>query len=106
MRLEGVITNVAAFGAFVDVGVHQDGLIHISCLSDRRVDDPRKVVKVGDIVKVRVLDVDVNRRRISLTMRTSDGRSHPLESKRDNGRLQPRSAPQGAMAAAFAKLHR
>ena len=78
MRLEGVITNVAAFGAFVDVGVHQDGLIRISCLSDRRVDDPRKVVKVGDIVKVRVLDVDVNRRRISLTMRTSDGRSHPL----------------------------
>jgi protein Tex len=70
MRLEGVVTNVTAFGAFVDVGVHQDGLVHISELSDRFVKDPREVVKAGDIVKVRVKDVDVTKRRIALTMRS------------------------------------
>ena len=59
MILEGVVTNVAAFGAFVDIGVHQDGLVHISALSDKFVKDPREVVKAGDIVKVRVLEVDV-----------------------------------------------
>ena len=67
MQLEGVVTNVAAFGAFVDVGVHQDGLVHISELSDRFVKDPREVVKAGDVVKVRVKDVDVARKRIALT---------------------------------------
>lgn len=72
MILEGVVTNVAAFGAFVDVGVHQDGLVHISAITDRFIKDPREAVKTGDIVKVKVLDVDVARKRISLTMRLSD----------------------------------
>ena len=70
MQLEGVITNVTAFGAFVDVGVHQDGLVHISELSDRFVKDPREVVKAGDVVRVRVKDVDVGRKRIALTMKS------------------------------------
>jgi uncharacterized protein len=70
MQLEGVVTNVAAFGAFVDVGVHQDGLVHVSELADRFVKDPHEVVKAGDVVKVRVKEVDVARKRISLTMRS------------------------------------
>lgn len=70
MQLEGTVTNVAAFGAFVDIGVHQDGLVHISQIADRFVKDPRTVVRVGQIVKVRVLDVDVRRNRISLSMKT------------------------------------
>jgi uncharacterized protein len=69
MRLEGVVTNVTAFGAFVDIGVHQDGLVHISELSDRFVKDPREVVKAGDIVKVRIKHVDLGKRRIALTMK-------------------------------------
>ncbi|MGI9212842.1 MAG: Tex family protein [Methylococcaceae bacterium] len=69
MMLEGVVTNVANFGAFVDIGVHQDGLVHISHLSDRFVKDPREVVKTGDVVKVRVLEVDVSRKRIGLSMK-------------------------------------
>jgi uncharacterized protein len=69
MQLEGVVTNVTAFGAFVDVGVHQDGLLHISELSDRFVKDPREVVKAGDVVRVRVRSVDVARKRIGLTMK-------------------------------------
>jgi uncharacterized protein len=72
MTLEGVVSNVAAFGAFVDVGVHQDGLVHVSALSHHFVSDPREVVKAGDIVKVKVLEVDVARKRISLTMRLDD----------------------------------
>ncbi|WP_344952768.1 Tex family protein, partial [Actinomadura miaoliensis] len=72
MILEGVVTNVAAFGAFVDVGVHQDGLVHISAMSDKFVEDPRDVVKPGDIVRVKVLDVDLQRKRISLTLRLDD----------------------------------
>ena len=72
MILEGVVSNVAAFGAFVDIGVHQDGLIHISALSDKFVKDPREVVKAGDIVKVKVLEVDVARKRIALTRRLDD----------------------------------
>ncbi|MFM2423193.1 MAG: hypothetical protein RL291_1723 [Pseudomonadota bacterium] len=70
MQLEGTVTNVTAFGAFVDIGVHQDGLVHISQLADRFVKDPREVVKAGDIVKVRVVEVDAARKRIALTMRT------------------------------------
>jgi uncharacterized protein len=70
MQLEGVVTNVAAFGAFVDVGVHQDGLVHVSELADRFVKDPHEVVKAGDVVKVRVKEVDVARKRIALTMRS------------------------------------
>lgn len=72
MLLEGVVTNVAAFGAFVDVGVHQDGLVHVSALSRTFVKDPREVVKPGDIVRVKVLDVDIPRKRISLTLRLED----------------------------------
>ena len=72
MILEGVVSNVAAFGAFVDIGVHQDGLVHISALSDTYVKDPREVVKAGDIVKVRVLEVDIPRKRIALTRRLED----------------------------------
>ena len=72
MLLEGVVTNVAAFGAFVDVGVHQDGLVHVSAMSHTFVKDPRDVVKSGDVVRVKVLDVDVPRKRISLTLRLDD----------------------------------
>lgn len=75
MVLEGVVTNVAAFGAFIDVGVHQDGLAHVSALSRTFVKDPRDVVKPGDIVKVKVLDVDVPRKRISLTLRLDDDKA-------------------------------
>jgi uncharacterized protein len=72
MVLEGVVTNVAAFGAFVDVGVHQDGLVHVSAMSRTFVKDPRDVVKPGDVVRVKVLDVDVARKRIGLTLRLDD----------------------------------
>ena len=72
MLLEGVVTNVANFGAFVDIGVHQDGLVHISALADTFVSDPREVVKAGDIVKVRVVEVDIDRKRIGLSMRKHD----------------------------------
>ena len=73
MSLEGTVTNVAAFGAFVDIGVHQDGLVHVSQLADRFVKDPHEVVKAGDIVRVRVVEVDVARNRIGLTMRKDGG---------------------------------
>jgi uncharacterized protein len=93
MILEGVVTNVAAFGAFVDIGVHQDGLVHISALSSTFVKDPHTVVKTGQVVKVKVLEVDEKRKRIALTMRLTD--TPPA----------PGSKPeQHAMAAAFAKL--
>lgn len=114
MLLEGVVTNVANFGAFVDIGVHQDGLVHISALSKTYVDDPRKVVKAGDVVKVKVMEVDVARKRIGLTMRLDDQpgatgaprRSEPKGGQ--GGRKQGASAAAGetAMAAAFAKLRR
>ncbi|HCL22926.1 MAG TPA: RNA-binding transcriptional accessory protein, partial [Halomonas sp.] len=69
MVLEGTVTNVTHFGAFVDIGVHQDGLVHISALSDRFIDDPRSVVKAGDIVTVKVMSVDIPRKRVGLSMR-------------------------------------
>jgi uncharacterized protein len=72
MVLEGVVTNVAAFGAFVDIGVHQDGLVHVSAMSKNFVSDPREVAKPGDVVRVRVLGVDLPRKRISLTLRLDD----------------------------------
>ena len=72
MRLEGVITNVTNFGAFVDIGVHQDGLVHISALSNQFVKDPHTVVKTGDVVKVKVMEIDLQRKRIALTMRLDD----------------------------------
>ncbi|MEJ1095271.1 MULTISPECIES: Tex family protein [unclassified Pseudoxanthomonas] len=126
MILEGVVSNVAAFGAFVDIGVHQDGLIHISALADRYVKDPREVVKAGDIVKVRVLEVDIPRKRIALTRRLDEapapqapreerGPARPPSGQRpangrDGGRGQggfnkPVAAPpaDNALAAAFAR---
>ena len=72
MMLEGAVTNVAAFGAFVDIGVHQDGLVHVSAMAKTFVKDPRDVVKPGDIVRVKVLEVDKPRKRIALTMRLDD----------------------------------
>ena len=116
MILEGVVTNVAAFGAFVDIGVHQDGLVHISALSHTFVKDPHTVVKAGQVVKVKVLEVDVKRQRIALTMRLTDAapqagskpeqRGDRNDAKRLNQhRAQTQNAPAGnAMAAAFAKL--
>jgi uncharacterized protein len=77
MSLEGIVTNVANFGAFVDIGVHQDGLVHVSQLADRFVDDPKKVVKVGQIVKVRVLEVNEPLKRISLSMKSQLGSAKP-----------------------------
>ncbi len=101
MVLEGVVSNVAAFGAFVDIGVHQDGLIHISALSDRYVKDPREVVKAGDIVKVKVLEVDVARKRIALTRRLDDpvgeARADERGPRRDDRGSRP--APKAMQAA-------
>src|SRR5256886_11559190 len=92
MILEGVVTNVAAFGAFVDIGVHQDGLVHVSQLADRFVKDAHEVVKAGDIVKVRVLDIDIARKRISLSMRR-DANAGPVKSApRDD--IGERNAPR------------
>ncbi len=119
MILEGVVTNVAAFGAFVDIGVHQDGLVHISALSNTFVKDPHTVVKAGQVVKVKVLEIDEKRKRIALTMRLADtapaaGAASPQKADRDDRtRLQqqrnrqpdlPQSNAGNAMAAAFAKL--
>ena len=112
MILEGVVTNVANFGAFVDIGVHQDGLVHISVLSNKYVKDPREVVKTGDVVRVKVVEVDLPRQRIALTMRLTDDTpatpktgGAPLSAKaRAQQSRQPE--PVGAMASAFAKLKR
>jgi uncharacterized protein len=116
MILEGVVSNVAAFGAFVDIGVHQDGLVHISALSKTFVKDPRDVVKAGDVVKVKVLEVDVPRKRIALTMRMDDtpgaatpsraGNSPAAGKQRSPSRDDKQPAVGGAMAAAFAALKR
>jgi uncharacterized protein len=96
MILEGVVTNVAAFGAFVDIGVHQDGLVHISAMSRTFVKDPREVAKPGDIVKVKVLEVDKPRKRIALTMRLDDdaGRA-PQRDAGPRPQQRPQGAPQG-----------
>ncbi len=114
MVLEGTVSNVAAFGAFVDLGVHQDGLIHVSQLSHKFVQDAREVVKTGDIVKVRVLEVDVPRKRISLSMRLDAAPRErgarenryeaPSRSQRSSHTRAPEPATGGAMAQAFAKL--
>ncbi|WUD62741.1 RNA-binding transcriptional accessory protein [Nocardia sp. NBC_00511] len=92
MVLEGVVTNVAAFGAFVDVGVHQDGLVHVSALSHNFVKDPREVVKSGDVVKVKVLEVDIPRQRIGLTLRLDD---EPGTAKPERGDRGPRNNQGG-----------
>ena len=118
MLLEGVVSNVAAFGAFVDLGVHQDGLVHVSQLSHKFVSDAREVVKTGDIVRVRVVEVDVQRKRIALSMRLDSGaqpgaanRDRPRENRFEGaGRAHqgshrgPQAAPPSAMGSAFAKL--
>jgi uncharacterized protein len=114
MVLEGVVTNVTNFGAFVDIGVHQDGLVHISALANRFVKDPHSVVKAGDLVKVKVLEVDIRRKRIALAMRLEE--DHRAHAASDTPHDRPRKAqgkprreapkPAGAMAEAFAKLKR
>ena len=107
MVLEGVVTNVANFGAFVDIGVHQDGLVHISALAAKFVKDPRSVVKTGDVVKVKVLEVDQKRKRIALTMRLDDNTATSKPPARGNGekrKAEPASGVQSAMAAAFAGI--
>jgi len=119
MVLEGVVTNVAAFGAFVDIGVHQDGLVHVSALANKFVKDPHEVVKPGQVVKVKVLDVDLKRQRISLTMRIDDAATRPAvstqsgsEAPRDSRGRGPSASnqaaaqapqPMSAMALALAK---
>ncbi|WP_304616155.1 Tex family protein [Paracoccus sp. (in: a-proteobacteria)] len=115
MSLEGTVTNVAAFGAFVDIGVHQDGLVHVSQLADRFVKDPHEVVKAGDVVRVRVTEVDVARKRIGLTMR-KDGAEPapkgPRGDRQDRGakprqmQAGPSGASQGAFGAALADAFR
>ncbi|HEY6044057.1 MAG TPA: S1 RNA-binding domain-containing protein, partial [Nitrosospira sp.] len=120
MMMEGVVTNVTAFGAFVDIGVHQDGLVHISALADRFVKDPHTVVKAGQVVKVKVLEVDEKRKRIALTMRLTDnapqveksesrtkqGSDREGASSRQQSNQKQKREPEAntAMAAAFAKL--
>src|SRR5690606_2784160 len=112
MLLEGVVTNVTNFGAFVDVGVHQDGLVHISMMSHKFVKDPREVVKTGDVVRVKVLEVDVARKRIALSMRLDETAPRRGEPSARPARGKPAPAqrerkPEGAMAEALARaLHR
>lgn len=109
--LEGTVTNVTNFGAFVDIGVHQDGLVHISTLSDKFVEDPRTVVKTGDIVKVKVIEVDIPRKRIALSMKlndvpapkNSDKSRNPTAIRTDNKTIKHNQASQPAMGNAFAK---
>ncbi len=113
MLLEGTVTNVAAFGAFVDIGVHQDGLVHVSQLADRFVKDAHEIVKAGDVVKVRVVDVDIARKRIGLSMRSdsSQGGAKPEprdEQRKHAGARQTQARPQkvesqGALGAALAE---
>ena len=91
MVLEGVVSNVANFGAFVDIGVHQDGLVHISALADKFVQDPRDVVKAGDVVKVKVLEVDVPRKRIALTMRLNDEAGAEKRGRQPENNSSPRN---------------
>jgi uncharacterized protein len=121
MVLEGTVSNVAQFGAFVDLGVHQDGLVHVSQLSNKFVNDAREVVKTGDIVKVKVLEVDLARKRISLTMKLDAAPAQKGQGARGNNDYRPAArgerynaasrdaapaAGQSAMAAAFAKLQK
>jgi uncharacterized protein len=122
MILEGTVSNVAAFGAFIDIGVHQDGLVHVSQLAHKFVNDAREVVKTGDIVKVRVTEVDAARKRIGLSMKLGEAPArkdgprdnrfeHAARDQRSRGGAggysaagQASSTQQGSMASAFAKL--
>ena len=124
MILEGVVSNVAAFGAFVDIGVHQDGLVHISMMSDQFISDPREVVKAGDVVKVKVMEVDAPRKRIALSMRMSDNaadyqaeKATPREERQSKGgprrggngqarHMQQEAPANGGMAALFAQAQK
>ena len=102
MMLEGVVTNVTNFGAFVDIGVHQDGLVHISALSEKFIKDPREAVKAGDVVKVKVMEVDIPRKRIALSMRMGDTPGEKIEGNRGGSRPaanRPSSAPKAREAA-------
>ncbi len=108
MQLEGVVTNVTNFGAFVDIGVHQDGLVHVSALSNKFIKDPREVVKAGDVVKVKVLEVDEKRRRIALTMRLNDAteaRRPPLATQPQRASRQDRAPAARAQASGGAMAH-
>lgn len=111
MVLQGVVTNVTNFGAFVDIGVHQDGLVHISQLADKFVKDPREIVKAGDVVKTKVVEIDLKRNRIALTMRLNEkveSQAKPmgeaLKNKRQKQIVRQAAPENNAMAAAFAKL--
>jgi uncharacterized protein len=120
MILEGTVSNVAQFGAFIDLGVHQDGLVHVSQLAHKFVNDAREVVKTGDIVRVKVMEVDVARKRIGLSMKLDaapprkdgergsaprDNRFEPVSRQHRGGARESAPAPGGsAMASAFAKL--
>ena len=118
MILEGVITNVTNFGAFVDIGVHQDGLVHISVIADKFVKDPHDVVKTGEVVKVKVMDVDVQRKRIALSMRLTEaverkpataknetaGNKTQRNKSKGNNQRQKSNEPAGVMAQAFANM--
>jgi uncharacterized protein len=111
MTLEGVVTNVTNFGAFVDIGVHQDGLVHISMMADRFVKDPHEIVKAGDVVKVKVLEIDIKRSRIALSMRLSERPQAPQPTARPVKQEQPKvqkpvtpaASAGGALADAFAR---
>ncbi|HWQ69375.1 MAG TPA: helix-hairpin-helix domain-containing protein, partial [Patescibacteria group bacterium] len=111
MMLEGIVTNVANFGAFVDIGVHQDGLVHVSALANKFVKDPHSIVKAGDVVKVKVLEVDIARKRIALTMRLTDEVTARIDGTMSHRRGKPplpnpdALQQRGAIAAAFAKLN-
>ena len=111
MLLEGTVSNVAAFGAFVDLGVHQDGLVHVSQLAHKFVKDAREIVKTGDVVKVKVMEVDVTRKRIALSMKLGEApadqrgaRDNRFEGAARNERSPRSQPPQTALAGAFAKL--
>ena len=121
MVLEGTVSNVAQFGAFVDLGVHQDGLVHVSQLANKFVTDAREIVKTGDIVQVRVLEIDLARKRISLTMKLDAAPAAKGQGARGDNNYRPAargertppprggapvSSGQSAMAAAFAKLQK
>jgi protein Tex len=117
MILEGTVTNVTNFGAFVDIGVHQDGLVHISALAERFVKDPRDVVKAGDIVRVKVMEIDLDRKRIALSMRLSDKpgeqqkqrvepKRHSSNARRSQQRKEDKPAADNAFAAAFARARK
>jgi uncharacterized protein len=126
MVLEGVVTNVTNFGVFVDVGVHQDGLVHISAMSDKFIKDPRELVKAGDVVKVKVMELDLERKRVGLSMRLSDepgkqpergarpagGARNARGGRPGQGKAKPQRESSGAplannaFAAAFAKARK